>query len=280
VNPFCYVGKFGVQYDNDTKLYFMGWRDYDSKIGRYLVADEYEGEDTNPVSFNRYLYAESDPVNNIDPDGYAPKWLKKVAKGVKKAAKAVYNVAIGDDIKTIKSKKTKWYQKAGAAVMIASNFIPGGGVVSKAVKVAIKGTAKAVRVYKASTAVIKATKVIRTPAKTVAAKVNKVPKVNPAPSIKSAPRIQSTAPARVSFNTAPAKPKAVTPAQPSRAVKETRVESNMQKASGDSSREINTVSKNNVQQYPSKEVNTVGNGKQYSTLYEASIGTGTSSKCC
>ena len=75
----------------------MGWRDYDSKIGRFLVADEYEGEDSNPISFNRYLYAEADPVNNIDPDGYAPKWLKKIAKGVKKAAKASYNVVIGDD---------------------------------------------------------------------------------------------------------------------------------------------------------------------------------------
>ncbi|WP_179886998.1 RHS repeat-associated core domain-containing protein [Bacillus sp. AFS088145] len=58
-NPYRYVGKFGVQYDNDTNLYFMGWRDYDSKIGRYIVADEYEGEDNNPISFNRYLYAES-----------------------------------------------------------------------------------------------------------------------------------------------------------------------------------------------------------------------------
>ncbi|MFS0592687.1 hypothetical protein AB1L05_13935 [Cytobacillus horneckiae] len=26
-NPFRYVGKFGVQYDEDTKLYFMGWRE-------------------------------------------------------------------------------------------------------------------------------------------------------------------------------------------------------------------------------------------------------------
>ncbi|WP_433958695.1 hypothetical protein [Cytobacillus horneckiae] len=58
------------------------------KIGRFLVIDEYEGEDDNPISFNRYLYAEYDPVNNIDPDGYAPKWLKKLSKGVKKAAKA------------------------------------------------------------------------------------------------------------------------------------------------------------------------------------------------
>jgi hypothetical protein len=32
----------------------MGWRDYDSKIGRFIVADEYEGDDMNPISFNRY----------------------------------------------------------------------------------------------------------------------------------------------------------------------------------------------------------------------------------
>ncbi|HEY4552549.1 MAG TPA: DNRLRE domain-containing protein, partial [Bacillaceae bacterium] len=170
-NPFRYVGKFGVQYDEDTKLYFMGWRDYDPKIGRYLVADEYEGEDNNPVSFNRYLYAESDPVNNIDPDGYAPKWLKKLAKGVKKASKAAYNFAIGDDIATLRSKNTKWYQKAGAALSIASNFIPGGGVVSKLAKAAVKGTSKAVKTYKASTVVKKSTKVIKAPAKKVAAKV-------------------------------------------------------------------------------------------------------------
>ncbi|CAM3904933.1 RHS repeat-associated core domain-containing protein [Mesobacillus zeae] len=77
-----------MQYDKDTKLYFMGWRDYDSKVGRFIVADDYEGEDDNPISFNRYLYAEADPVNNIDPDGLAPKWLKKLKKGIKKASKA------------------------------------------------------------------------------------------------------------------------------------------------------------------------------------------------
>lgn len=196
-NPYRYVGKFGVQYDKDTKLYFMGWRDYDSKIGRYLVADEYEGDDNNPISFNRYLYAESDPVNNIDPDGYAPKWLKKITKGVKKASKAVYNYAIGDDIKTLKSKNTKWYQKAGAAVMIASNFVPGGGVASKVAKAAIKGASKAVKAVKASKTVTKTAKVIRTTAKKTVAAVNKKPKTVPAPSIKSSPKIETTAPAKV-----------------------------------------------------------------------------------
>ncbi|MEC1155440.1 DNRLRE domain-containing protein [Cytobacillus horneckiae] len=201
-NPFRYVGKFGVQYDEDTKLYFMGWREYDPKIGRFLVADEYEGEDDNPISFNRYLYAESDPVNNIDPDGYAPKWLKKLSKGVKKAAKATYNFAIGDDIKTIKSKKTKWYQKAGAAISIASNFIPGGGLASKAVKAAIKGTSKA---YKAAKVTKKATtKIKRSPSKKVSSKVNKKPKTVAAKPIRTAPKVQSKAKVKV---TATVKPK-------------------------------------------------------------------------
>ncbi|NRG46587.1 RHS repeat-associated core domain-containing protein, partial [Bacillus sp. CRN 9] len=200
-NPFRYVGKFGVQYDEDTKLYFMGWREYDPKIGRFLVADEYEGEDDNPISFNRYLYAESDPVNNIDPDGYAPKWLKKLSKGVKKAAKATYNFAIGDDIKTIKSKKTKWYQKAGAAISIASNFIPGGGLASKAVKAAIKGTSKA---YKAAKATKKATtKIKRSPSKKVSSKVNKKPKTVAAKPIRTAPKVQSKAKVKVAATVKP-----------------------------------------------------------------------------
>ncbi|CEG25313.1 DNRLRE domain-containing protein [Bacillus sp. B-jedd] len=206
-NPFRYVGKFGVQYDNDTKLYFMGWRDYDSKIGRYIVADEYEGEEANPVSFNRYLYAESDPVNNIDPDGYAPKWLKKLSKGVKKGAKATYNFVLGDDIRTLTSKNTKWYQKAGAAVSIASNFIPGGGFVTKAAKVAIKGTSKSVKGYRASKTVAKAAKVVRTTSKKAAGKATIKPKTVNASSIKGTPKIQTPARERAIYPAPEPKPK-------------------------------------------------------------------------
>ncbi|WML37904.1 RHS repeat-associated core domain-containing protein [Neobacillus sp. OS1-2] len=255
-NPFRYVGKFGVQYDNNTKLYYMGWRDYDAKIGRYLVADEYEGEDTNPISFNRYLYAESDPVNNIDPDGYAPKWLKKVTKGVKKTAKAAYNFAIGDDIKTLTSKNTKWYQKAGAAISIASNFVPGGGVVSKVAKAAIKGTSMAVKAVKATKAVAKAVKVVKAPAKKVASVINIKPKTVPALSIKSTPRIQSTAPARVSSVTPQAKPKVSSSSQPSRGNPITRVNKN-----NDGEREL--LLKLDLQQFASK-----GTGKYQVGAYK------------
>ena|GEM_PF-5739400 len=83
---------------------------------------------------NRYLYADGDPVNNIDPDGHLPKWLQRGWKATKRLAKKGYNVAIGDDIRTLKSPKSKWYHKAGAAASIASNFIPGAGAVKWGIK--------------------------------------------------------------------------------------------------------------------------------------------------
>lgn len=83
---------------------------------------------------NRYLYADGDPVNNIDPDGHLPKWLQRGWKATKKWAKKGYNFAIGDDIRTLKSPKSKWYHKAGAAASLASNFIPGAGAVKWGVK--------------------------------------------------------------------------------------------------------------------------------------------------
>ncbi|WP_201714655.1 DNRLRE domain-containing protein [Rossellomorea arthrocnemi] len=138
-NVYRYVGKYGVLYDADTNLYLMGWRDYDPTTGRFIVPDEYEGTEEDPTSLNRYLYADADPVNNIDPDGHAPKWLQKGWKATKKYSKKGYNYYIGNDIKTLRSKKSKWYHKAGATASIASNFIPGAGQAKWAVKAAKTG---------------------------------------------------------------------------------------------------------------------------------------------
>ncbi|MEH7475839.1 polymorphic toxin-type HINT domain-containing protein, partial [Priestia megaterium] len=121
-------------YDTDANMYLMGWRDYDPTTKRYIVPDEFEGEEDEPATLNRYVYAEGDPVNNIDPDGHKAKWWQKGWKSAKKGAKKAYNFAIGDDIHTLTSKKSKWYQKAGAGASIASNFIPGAGAVKWGVK--------------------------------------------------------------------------------------------------------------------------------------------------
>jgi hypothetical protein len=149
--------------------------------------------------------------------------LKKLTKGVKKATKAAYNFAIGDDIRTLTSKKTKWYQKAGAAFSIASNFIPGGGLVTKAAKAVIKGTSKAVKAYKASKVVTKTAKVVKTTAKKVSASVNKKAKTVPASSIRSTPKTNSKALAKVQHITINPKPKITTP-KPARNVQPTRAE--------------------------------------------------------
>ncbi|MFZ3589760.1 DUF6531 domain-containing protein [Bacillus sp. DJP31] len=175
-NIYRYVGKYGVMYDKDTNLYFMGWRDYDPTTGRFITPDEYEGTEEDPTSLNRYLYADADPVNNIDPDGHAPKWLQKGWKATKKYSKSAYNLAIGDDINTLRNPKAKWYQKAGATLSIASNFVPGAGQAKWAVKGAVAGVKygkKAKKVQKLASGSVKDEKKIRSNPNKSTGKVHK-----------------------------------------------------------------------------------------------------------
>ena len=60
-NPFCYVGQYGVMFE-DSLLYFMRARYYRPDIGRFLSED--------PVwDVNLYSYAKNNSVNRIDPVG-------------------------------------------------------------------------------------------------------------------------------------------------------------------------------------------------------------------
>ncbi len=60
-NPFRYVGKYGVMYEDGT-LYFMHARYYDAEIGRFVSED--------PIwSTNLYPYAGNNPISYFDPNG-------------------------------------------------------------------------------------------------------------------------------------------------------------------------------------------------------------------
>ncbi|MCM3005799.1 DNRLRE domain-containing protein [Priestia koreensis] len=66
VNPYRYAG---YRYDNETGLYYLTARYYNSDLGRFISKDTFHGFQNRPLSINKYAYAENNPVMNNDPDG-------------------------------------------------------------------------------------------------------------------------------------------------------------------------------------------------------------------
>jgi RHS repeat-associated protein len=66
INPYLYRGE---QYDDDLSAYYLRARYYQPGIGRFLTTDPVEGFPNNPVTLHRYLYANCNPINKIDPSG-------------------------------------------------------------------------------------------------------------------------------------------------------------------------------------------------------------------
>ena len=75
----CAIRYAGEFFDSETGLYYLRARYYDPYIGRFISEDSYWGEDNNPLSLNRYTYTHNDPIQFLDPTGYAV--LKKGSQG-------------------------------------------------------------------------------------------------------------------------------------------------------------------------------------------------------
>ncbi|HIE02850.1 MAG TPA: hypothetical protein EYP59_21640 [Thiotrichaceae bacterium] len=66
-NNYRYTGE---QLDPNTGDYYLRARYYDPSSGRFLSMDSFNGVNQDPITLHKYLYANADPVNMIDPTGY------------------------------------------------------------------------------------------------------------------------------------------------------------------------------------------------------------------
>lgn len=73
VNPYRYAG---YRYDKEIDLYYLNARYYWSVLGRFITRDTILGVNSEPLSFNLYLYGNCNPVTYIDPSGHWPVWGK------------------------------------------------------------------------------------------------------------------------------------------------------------------------------------------------------------
>jgi RHS repeat-associated protein len=89
--PWRYQGRILESADGATDLYDFAARSYDPGLGAFTSFDTVAGSAQNPLSLNRYLYANANPASLVDPDGHWP-W-DDAAKAVSDAAKATVDAA-------------------------------------------------------------------------------------------------------------------------------------------------------------------------------------------
>ncbi|MFH2046859.1 MAG: RHS repeat-associated core domain-containing protein [Pseudomonadota bacterium] len=66
-NNYMYTGE---QYDPNAGFYYLRARYYNQNVGRFITSDMFEGLENDPLTLHKYLYANGNPVMNLDSSGY------------------------------------------------------------------------------------------------------------------------------------------------------------------------------------------------------------------
>jgi len=59
----------GEQFDWGLGLYYLRARYMAPSLGRFVALDEWDGRICEPITLNKYAYANLDPIGNVDPSG-------------------------------------------------------------------------------------------------------------------------------------------------------------------------------------------------------------------
>ena len=111
-------GYNGEEYIEEVGLQYLRQRHYSPETGNFTSQDTNEGDLTNPLSQNRYIYAENDPVNGNDPGGDKKK-AKKTS--TKKTSKKSSKASSKSSKKTTAKKNTKKTTKKSSSKKKASS---------------------------------------------------------------------------------------------------------------------------------------------------------------
>ncbi len=60
----------GEQFDNTLSQYYLRARYYNPASGRFTQQDSWMGNNSDPITLHKYLYANADPANVTDPSGH------------------------------------------------------------------------------------------------------------------------------------------------------------------------------------------------------------------
>ncbi len=79
----------GQYFDAVLGQYLLRARIYDPTIGRFTSMDSYLGQTDDPLSLHKYLYADANPINRIDPAGHFSVAEIEVAAGISASLGAI-----------------------------------------------------------------------------------------------------------------------------------------------------------------------------------------------